>query len=611
MLLLLHQTKIKMKNKILLIVTCIILLSLVLTNVSASTNKVWFGRNESNPNQMIPILLTKNGTLKVDLNLSTTDKWNTNLGLFTDVNSTQHENNAETLTIKESWISSLGNTLWCALTGCEINGDVNVTGNLTVNDTLSAKRINMTSCIINGSDCVSNINATTPLTFEAERTTVVSSQYWAYGNGAQPQGTPVLVNGNLTTFGVACKTVGTTLTMEVHKNGVNVCQVTVGSTANLTFSNLTCNEDFAIGDLLGFFANTETGTYATCTASAIIEKPLGQIAGLKGDTGATGTDGFTPWTNTSAVATLVNDMNAVVTSSFNVSNTYLKSAEIGTTSGIFTVTAGKGVVIGGSEPTTITTSTTGDGFVLSSGSVFSSGVSKTNDWQLNNTGLRGTSESFEFEMTGTGAAGIGWHMSLGKNAGTSSQRFDGVSALGVQGMPSLVGSLNVTTLFYDTLTANSPHFFNYDDEVNYTRFCMMDSLGFWDMSYLVNGSWITEINSRRCIEKSIKNKCKENSTTYWDGEECKVNLYYACKETWDSEWNFETNKCEYNSVRESYNDCIYNQVDMNWNYTTSSCYFDYAKQINRLKDKCSNDRSKFWNGRTGTCISASSLSAEL
>jgi len=57
-----------MMNKKLIILTFGMLL-LSLTFVSASENKIWYGSNESNPSQMIPILLNNLGKLRMDLNL--------------------------------------------------------------------------------------------------------------------------------------------------------------------------------------------------------------------------------------------------------------------------------------------------------------------------------------------------------------------------------------------------------------------------------------------------------------------------------------------------------------------------------------------------------------
>ena len=93
-----------MKNKILILILGMILLSSCF--VSASENKIWFGRNESNPSQMIPVLLTSTGVLRTDMNFSVVDIWNTNIGQLSNVNATQFNNITNTLTIDTSWLSS-------------------------------------------------------------------------------------------------------------------------------------------------------------------------------------------------------------------------------------------------------------------------------------------------------------------------------------------------------------------------------------------------------------------------------------------------------------------------------------------------------------------------
>ena len=93
-----------MKNKILILILGMILISSCF--VSASDNKIWFGRNESNPSQMIPVLLTNTGVLRTDMNFSVVDIWNTNIGQLSNVNATQFINIANALTIDTSWLSS-------------------------------------------------------------------------------------------------------------------------------------------------------------------------------------------------------------------------------------------------------------------------------------------------------------------------------------------------------------------------------------------------------------------------------------------------------------------------------------------------------------------------
>ena len=47
------------------------------------------------------------------------------LGTLSDINATQHTNNGGVLNIKESWL----NSLYCKLTGCSMNGDIDMNSN--------------------------------------------------------------------------------------------------------------------------------------------------------------------------------------------------------------------------------------------------------------------------------------------------------------------------------------------------------------------------------------------------------------------------------------------------------------------------------------------------
>lgn len=48
-------------------------------------------------------------------------------------NTTQMENSGAELNIKESWLTSFGNTIWCALTGCSMTGNLDLGGNNITN----------------------------------------------------------------------------------------------------------------------------------------------------------------------------------------------------------------------------------------------------------------------------------------------------------------------------------------------------------------------------------------------------------------------------------------------------------------------------------------------
>ena len=118
-----------------LIVVLLILMSLFsLSFVSA--NGVDLGFNDLEEGfvdiQLPPPPIFDNNTAFVNQ----TANWLTNIGVLTGVNETQHENVLGELTIKESWLTSFGNALWCALTGCTMQGDIDMGGfNITNTDT--------------------------------------------------------------------------------------------------------------------------------------------------------------------------------------------------------------------------------------------------------------------------------------------------------------------------------------------------------------------------------------------------------------------------------------------------------------------------------------------
>lgn len=65
------------------------------------------------------------------LNFSTnsSEYWHTDIGNLNDVNSTQFENNAGTLSIIASWLQSSIQSVACSLTGCTMQGAINMNGN--------------------------------------------------------------------------------------------------------------------------------------------------------------------------------------------------------------------------------------------------------------------------------------------------------------------------------------------------------------------------------------------------------------------------------------------------------------------------------------------------
>lgn len=83
-----------------------------------------FGYNLLEPK--IEFNITVNGTLN---HSNSTDYWITTEGALGTVNGTQFENNGGVLSIIPSWIIGLIGDAYCALTGCTMSGDINMSGN--------------------------------------------------------------------------------------------------------------------------------------------------------------------------------------------------------------------------------------------------------------------------------------------------------------------------------------------------------------------------------------------------------------------------------------------------------------------------------------------------
>ncbi len=111
-----------MNNKLLVTLFGMILLSSYF--VIAADNKVWFGRNESAPSQMIPVLLTTEGILRTDMNFSSADIWSTNLGLLSNANTTQFFNDGGFLNINQTWINNLSEGKFIRVEGEEFTDQI-------------------------------------------------------------------------------------------------------------------------------------------------------------------------------------------------------------------------------------------------------------------------------------------------------------------------------------------------------------------------------------------------------------------------------------------------------------------------------------------------------
>jgi len=185
-------------------------------------------------------------------------------------------------------------------------------------------------------------------------------------------------------------------------------------------------------------------------------------------------------------------------------------------------------------------------------------------------------------------------------------------------------SINVTDIYYETLHADSPHLFGEDREVGYTRFCVKDVFGFWDLIWWNSGTEFIESNSPRCNCKADKYSKWENGKCihypeleckeweYYDGKNCVNNLYLECNlnpEKSNYTWSYKNTECylDWNKKCDSMGMVVnydYSVTNLNA-VSTPKCVFSKEKNNKKLIKDCMNDKSKYWNGVE--CISAGNL----
>lgn len=206
----------------------------------------------------------------------------------------------------------------------------------------------------------------------------------------------------------------------------------------------------------------------------------------------------------------------------------------------------------------------------------------------------------------------------------------------------VAGGINVTTIYYDNAVPRSPHMFDPDPEVNYTRFCVFDSKKSWTMFYFQNGEIKIEKDDPECEQKGLRIQQERETYNQWvvdtdicldnyvgdqenpyyystyenytNGErDCLFNVEiadYNCKSlniTWY--YNITTEQCEVNPILECLSrgywwfwdeschvnpwlECTYAKYYENhtWSYGDMDCLFDPVKE-------CDNRGfGWFWNG---------------
>lgn len=121
--------------------------------------------------------------------------------------------------------------------------------------------------ITNTSDC-----AIPSALLQFERTNVVSNNPFAIGNGSSTQGVPMMCGGTI--HGIACQCAtadgSNYASYEVRINGASqVCDTANVNSANTVFEQ-TCSLAFSDGQIVGVYANTETGTTSSCVCAVYV-----------------------------------------------------------------------------------------------------------------------------------------------------------------------------------------------------------------------------------------------------------------------------------------------------------------------------------------------------
>lgn len=96
---------------IVLVISLLILLPMI--NAELYSDNTIYGTQKEKTSKTTSITNYYNAT-------NNTDYWDTNIGSLDDVNDTQFDNSAGTLTIDHPWL----NSLYCKLTGCTMTGDL-------------------------------------------------------------------------------------------------------------------------------------------------------------------------------------------------------------------------------------------------------------------------------------------------------------------------------------------------------------------------------------------------------------------------------------------------------------------------------------------------------
>lgn len=142
--------------------------------------------------------------LNYSINVNNSDNWVTNIGTLSGVQAGQFNNIGGLLTIDSNYIDAN----WCALTGCTMEGDINMGGNniLDVSNIAATEFINITTDLAGGEESQINVFNTNDFGYSGTRwVNSVGDEFFAgiFGRNISAMAFPNIVDGNESLSGMA------------------------------------------------------------------------------------------------------------------------------------------------------------------------------------------------------------------------------------------------------------------------------------------------------------------------------------------------------------------------------------------------------------------------
>ena len=215
-------------------------------------------------------------------------------------------------------------------------------------------------------------------------------------------------------------------------------------------------------------------------------------------------------------------------------------------------------------------------------------------------------------------------LNVNKSIVTGGNSFDGLSN----------GDINVSTVYYDTLSAKSPVVYELDNDNILTynqktkdwvecnprvsRSCPREAEEKMERIYEKREDYLSWVDAKESCEdgshvyvslgdfekgqrtclyslEKVVEACEDKSLFhYYSDGECLVNHAKKCEAGSNTKWDFNTSSCVIDVVK----DCL-NRDDMFWD--GKKCVFSQAKRDARLEAECAFQRDKIWDGEK--CVS--------